>query len=82
MQERVQGPEWAGAVAHPSPEQLHRADQTRPGQPQGEPTSPETQGREGEHYGIGNGTDEIICRGGNRDTGIKNSFMDMMGKER
>ena len=49
MQERVQGPEWAGAVAHPSPEQLHRADQTRPGQPQGEPTSPETQGREGEH---------------------------------
>ena len=33
-------------------------------------------------YGIGNGTDEIICRGGNRDTGIKNSFMDMMGKER
>lgn len=49
MQERVQGPEWAGAVAHPAPEQLHRADQTRPGQPQGEPTSPETQGREGEH---------------------------------
>ena len=49
MQERVQGPEWAGAVAHPSPEWLHRADQTRPGQPQGERTSPETQCREGEH---------------------------------
>lgn len=34
------------AVAHPSPEWLHRADQTRPGQPQGERTSPKLRARE------------------------------------
>lgn len=49
MQERVRGPEGAGAVANPSPEWLHRAGQTRPGQLEREPTSPKTQGREGEH---------------------------------